>query len=196
LACGAGRVGSDDPAALPPAERVNHQIYRAQLDGLAGDIELGGYLMPMNSDSAFYSELACCHVCTPFRDARMRNYIARLRAIPSYFAQNIELLKSGLKRGMTVPPGGAGRARWRDRRGCQPEGCHRQRHAAQALPAGIDADTAEQLRREARAASRRRSFPRMRSCCASCVSAISPARVRRWQPTICPMARPTIGGRS
>lgn len=93
-----------DPAELSAAQRVNYRIYQAQLEGLAGDIELDGYLMPMNSDSAFYSELASLPRMHPFRDERdVQNYLNRLRALPAYFEQNIELLRRGLKRGVSVP---------------------------------------------------------------------------------------------
>lgn len=93
-----------DPAELSAPQRVNYRIYQAQLEGLAGDIELDGYLMPMNSDSAFYSELASLPRTHPFRDERdVQNYLARLRALPAYFEQNIELLQRGLKRGVSVP---------------------------------------------------------------------------------------------
>lgn len=93
-----------DPATLSQAQRVNYRIYQAQLEGLAGDIELDGFLMPMNSDSAFYSELASLPRLHPFRDEQdVVNYLARLRGLPAYFEQNTELLRRGLKRGVSVP---------------------------------------------------------------------------------------------
>jgi uncharacterized protein (DUF885 family) len=93
-----------DAATLEPGTQVDYQIYRAQIESFIANIELGSPQMPINSDSSFYSDLAMLPRQHPFRNADdVRHYIARLRAIPAYFDQNIEQLRAGLKSGRTVP---------------------------------------------------------------------------------------------
>lgn len=93
-----------DVAALSPAAKVDFAIFRAQVDSSAENIRLGGHRMPLNSDSAFWSDLAFLPRQHPFRNvADVERYIARLRAVPAYFDQHIELLREGLRRGQTVP---------------------------------------------------------------------------------------------
>lgn len=144
-----------DSSQLSPADRVNLKVYRAQLEGLASDIELGTYLMPLNSDSAFYSDLASLPRSHPWRNlGDVQRYIARLRAIPRYFEQNTELLKRGLRLGMSVPQivlvgrdgAIAAEAELKDPKASvyyQP---------LLSLPPGIDAAVADELRAQAAAA--------------------------------------------
>jgi uncharacterized protein (DUF885 family) len=97
-------LDSIDATALAPETRVNHSIFVMQIDNAIANIELGGYLMPMTSDSSFYADLqmlAQSHPKTSVQD--YRNYISRLAAIPDYFAEHTQLLREGLKRGMTLP---------------------------------------------------------------------------------------------
>ncbi len=92
------------PDALSADSRVDFAIYRAQIESAAENIRLGGHLLPMNSDSSFHADLAFLVRSHPFGDAAdYRRYIARLRAVPDYFTQHIELLREGLERGISVP---------------------------------------------------------------------------------------------
>ena len=92
------------PDKLDGATRIDYLIYRAQIESFIGNIELGSSEMPLNSDSAFYTDLAFLPRQHPLADAEdVRNYIARLRAIPAYFDQHMELLEAGLKSGRTLP---------------------------------------------------------------------------------------------
>jgi uncharacterized protein (DUF885 family) len=93
-----------DVAALPPGARIDHTIHRAQVESFAENIRLGGHRMPLNSDSAFWSDLAFLPRQHPFRDvADVERYVARLRAVPAYFDQHVALLREGLRHGQTVP---------------------------------------------------------------------------------------------
>lgn len=97
-------LGGIEPDELSAASRVDYAIYRAQIESAIENIRLGGHLLPMNSDSSFHADLAFLARSHPFRDsADYRRYIARLRAVPEYFAQHIELLREGLERGISVP---------------------------------------------------------------------------------------------
>jgi uncharacterized protein (DUF885 family) len=93
-----------DAAALPRAERVNYRILRGQIRDAIGDVALGAYLMPVNSDSSFHAEIAQLPRQMRFEtELDVENYLARLAAVPAYFDQNIALLRAGVKRGFTVP---------------------------------------------------------------------------------------------
>ena len=91
-------------AALPRDEQVNHDIFRAQLDLRVRSFEFGEHLMPFNADSGFHSGFADLPDTVPLANARdYENYLARLAAFPRYMDDHLELLREGLRRGMTVP---------------------------------------------------------------------------------------------
>jgi uncharacterized protein (DUF885 family) len=91
-------------AQLSPAQQVNRDILSEQIDSAIANIELDGYLMPLNGDSSFYADLAFIARAGVFRDERAyRDYLARLHEIPRYFADNLALLEQGRKRGMVLP---------------------------------------------------------------------------------------------
>jgi len=96
-----GRIPSTE---LSSSQRVNHAIYEEQINNLIGGIQTRAYLLPLNSDSSFYGDLAQLPSAHPFEDERdYRNYLARLNAIPGYFDEHIALLSAGLKLGISVP---------------------------------------------------------------------------------------------
>jgi uncharacterized protein (DUF885 family) len=97
-------LGKIDRAALPAEEVVNADIFRSQLENRLGDFELGTYQMPFNADSGFHSEFAQLGDQVPLANTHdYESYIARLRAWPRLVAQEIELMRMGIQRGMTVP---------------------------------------------------------------------------------------------
>lgn len=90
-------------ANLSPAERVNYGVYRPQIERLAASQRFRDYEMPVNSDSAFWSELSGA-ARRPFRIVQdYHNWIAQMRDIPRYFREQTEQMKAGLKRGFTAP---------------------------------------------------------------------------------------------
>ncbi|HYH46709.1 MAG TPA: DUF885 domain-containing protein [Thermoanaerobaculia bacterium] len=93
-----------DPARLSPQDRVNADIFRRQLEDRLADYELGGDQLPFNADSGFHMDFSQLADNVPLATVKdYENYIARLRAWPRYVGQQIEQLKLGLGRGMTVP---------------------------------------------------------------------------------------------
>lgn len=97
-------IDAIDPNELSASERIDYAIYRAQLAGMAEEIELGGHLIPFNSDSSFWSTIAMLPRLHPWRSRRdVENYLARLEAISAWFDEHIALLRLGLERGMTLP---------------------------------------------------------------------------------------------
>ncbi len=98
------RLAQIQPQRLDASARIDYLIYRAQIESFIANIELGSPEMPLNSDSSFYSDLALLPRQHPLRSAvDVRNYIARLRAVPDYFDQHIELMNAGLASGRTLP---------------------------------------------------------------------------------------------
>ncbi|MBL8255951.1 MAG: DUF885 family protein [Pseudoxanthomonas mexicana] len=92
-----------DATALSPENRINLAIYRPQVENLADEVRLGAYEMPFNSDSSFWSNLSFM-ARRPMKTANdYRAYAARLRDVPRYFDQHITNMRSGLRRGFTVP---------------------------------------------------------------------------------------------
>jgi uncharacterized protein (DUF885 family) len=93
-----------DRAQLSPADLVNADIWKHQLEeGIAG-FELGLYQMPFNADSGFHSEFAQLSHLMPLATTRdYENYISRLRAWPRLMDQEIVLMKMGIARGFTIP---------------------------------------------------------------------------------------------
>ncbi len=98
------RLLAIDPADLLPADRISRRMLELQLrDDLAAH-RFGDWRIPLTSDSGFHTEIALLPREVPLATARdYENYVARLRAIPAYFDQQIALLREGLRTGFTVP---------------------------------------------------------------------------------------------
>ncbi|HXO20108.1 MAG TPA: DUF885 domain-containing protein [Thermoanaerobaculia bacterium] len=93
-----------DAALLGAEDVVNAGIWRRQLEDYVAEFELGAYQMPFNADSGFHTDFAQLPDEMPFSTAKdYENYIARLKAWPRFVAQEIELMRMGLRRGMTIP---------------------------------------------------------------------------------------------
>ncbi len=92
-----------DPQQLSPAERLNFEVYGAQIQSLANAQRFREYERPVNSDSAFWSDEAGAPQ-EPLRSAEeYTNYIARLRDLPRFFADEEANMRAGLARGFTPP---------------------------------------------------------------------------------------------
>jgi uncharacterized protein (DUF885 family) len=88
---------------LTPANRINFQVYKPQIEDLAADVRFRQYEMPFNADSQFWSDLGFLsgrHLRT-VKDAE--NYIVLLNDVPRWFGENIVNMRAGLKRGFSVP---------------------------------------------------------------------------------------------
>ena len=97
------QVDALKPATLSETERVNYQVFRAQLISLINDQTFREYERPANSDSTFWSdEEEVTRV--PFKTEQdYIHYIAQLKDIPRYFRENIANMRAGLGRGFTPP---------------------------------------------------------------------------------------------
>jgi uncharacterized protein (DUF885 family) len=93
-----------DRSALTPADRINLDLFIRRLDESVRSFELGAQRLPITSDSGFHTDIVRLPEEVPLADVRgYENYLARLRAIPAYFDQQIAWLREGLRTGFTVP---------------------------------------------------------------------------------------------
>ena len=90
-------------AQLSPRNQINYDVYKPQVQTLINDQRFKQYQMPANSDSSFWSDLGYT-ARAPFRSAQdYRNWIAQMRDVPRYFAEEIANMRAGLARGFTPP---------------------------------------------------------------------------------------------
>lgn len=93
-----------DSAKLDKTDRVSHQMMLRELEVRLSDIEHKTYQMPLNSEYGFHIPVAGIANQLRFRSlADYENYLTLLEQMPKLFAQNIENMRAGLKRGFSVP---------------------------------------------------------------------------------------------
>ena len=90
--------------SLTRAERINRDIAERGMRESMESFELGGFLIPITNREGFHTGFPELHQRMPLRTTQdYRNYIARLAAFRQYAAGYIELMREGLKKGMTLP---------------------------------------------------------------------------------------------
>lgn len=90
-------------AQLSPKVQVDYDVYKPQIAALVASEKFRDFEMPVNSDSAFYSDLTEV-ARRDFHSAQdYRNYVKWLRDIPRYFNEETAEMRAGLKRGFTPP---------------------------------------------------------------------------------------------
>ena len=99
-----GSARSIDRDALTPADQTNYDIFGRSLRDDIRDFEFQLHLMPITDRYGFhieFPELPRNLTLATVRD--YENYIARLSAFATYAAGHIELMREGVRQGMTVP---------------------------------------------------------------------------------------------
>ena len=97
------QLESIKPEQLSNKERINYQVYRAQVAALLDNQRFREYEKPLNADSSFWGNLAG-EARKSFRTAEdYRNYVAQLNDVPRYFSEEITNMRAGLARGFTPP---------------------------------------------------------------------------------------------
>jgi len=100
----AERTAAIDRSALAFEDELSHRIFERQLRERIEEIELGGYRLPLTSDSGFHTDFARLPAEMPLGDVDgYDDYLARLRAFPAYVDGYVELLRDGVEHGMTLP---------------------------------------------------------------------------------------------
>ena len=93
-----------DRSKLPPAEVVNYEMFKRQLEDGIASYDLGDWQITFNSDSGFHTGFSRLPKEVPLTTVKdYENYISRLRGWPQYVKEQIANMKVGLQRGMTVP---------------------------------------------------------------------------------------------
>jgi uncharacterized protein (DUF885 family) len=97
------KLDSIPRAQLSSAEQVNYDVYRPQIQSLIASQKFRDYEMPANADTTFWTDLGYA-ARRPFRTVQeYRNWIGQMRDIPRYFAEQMDEMRQGLKRGFTPP---------------------------------------------------------------------------------------------
>jgi uncharacterized protein (DUF885 family) len=90
-------------ASLSPTERINYQVFRAQLGVLINVQKFRQYERPANSDSTFWSDEEEVTRATFKTEEDYTHYIVQLKDLPRYFRENIANMRVGLARAFTPP---------------------------------------------------------------------------------------------
>jgi uncharacterized protein (DUF885 family) len=88
---------------LSPAEAVNDEVYKNQLDTLINQQKFREYEKPFNSDSQFWSNLGFTAAKTFHNAQDYRNWIAQMNDVPRWFDDQTANMRAGLARGFTPP---------------------------------------------------------------------------------------------
>jgi len=90
-------------AQLSAAERVNYQVYKAQIAALVAAQQFREYEKPLNADTAFWSNMAAVARRPLLNAKQYRDYLQQLADMPRYFNEEIVNMRAGLARGFTPP---------------------------------------------------------------------------------------------
>jgi uncharacterized protein (DUF885 family) len=98
------RLRSLDRGALPPADRLNYDLLAFVLEHRLALAPFRAWRAPMLSDDGFHVEVMRMADGVPMNTAAdYEKYVARLRAIPAYFGQNVANMRLGIREGWTLP---------------------------------------------------------------------------------------------
>ena len=98
------RLEAIDRDALTPTDQVNYDIFGRSLRDDIRDYEFQLHLMPVTDRYGFHIEFPELPRNLPLATVRdYENYIARLSGFATYAAGHIELMREGVRQGMTVP---------------------------------------------------------------------------------------------
>lgn len=98
------RLRTIDRHALPEKDRLNYDLFERVRERRIAELEVRDYLIPITNRSGF-------HVSFPQLADRMplntvsdyENYISRLNAFENYAQQHIEIMRTGLDEGYSLP---------------------------------------------------------------------------------------------
>lgn len=97
-------IESVDRAALPEAERVNYDLLSDLLRTRAEGLRFPSELLQMNQMGGPQQDPVSLLAMMPnARADQLENQIARMAALPDYIDQSIDLLREGLRTGVTPP---------------------------------------------------------------------------------------------
>ena len=98
------RLQTIERGALPPADRLNLDIFARMLDFEIAGLDYHGYRLPISKAGGFHMYFPDLFLFSPFGTVHdYENFLARLEALPRYFDESFELMRLGLRTGF-VPP--------------------------------------------------------------------------------------------
>lgn len=142
-----------DRAALPPADQVSYDLFRWQREDALDSYRFREYLFPLNQlggiqTAGDYAETLRFATLGDFED-----WVKRLQTFGTYMDQTIALLRTGVRRGYTLPRVVAERIRPQIAMNIVADPTASTFYAPfKTMPAGIDPGTAARLRADARRA--------------------------------------------
>lgn len=93
-----------DRTGLSGSDRIDYDMFKAQLEDRRDAWRFDEALMPLNADSGFHTEFALMPKQMLFGSADdYRKYLARLEAFSAYMDGQIALMREGVKKGITIP---------------------------------------------------------------------------------------------
>ncbi len=99
-----GRLGAIDREALSASDRLNYDLFAYVLRERVADRAFRPWRIPFLSDSGFFTVIPRMAEGLPMLVASdYEDYIARIRAVPRFFDQNIANMRAGLDDGFTQP---------------------------------------------------------------------------------------------
>ena len=93
-----------DRSALSHQEQISYDLFSFMVGQRVRLARYGGWRMPLNSDSGFYSGILMMHRAHNPQTVRdYETYIARLNDVPRYFREQIANMREGVRDGFTMP---------------------------------------------------------------------------------------------
>lgn len=93
-----------DVASLSEQEQINHVVLTHRLQNIADEYRFKSHQMPLTAEGGFHTSLAFLPSGVNVKSKQsLLNYIARLKAFPKYFDQQIKWMNEGLKKGNSQP---------------------------------------------------------------------------------------------
>lgn len=96
-------LGKVDPKKLSPEERLNFEVYGAQIVVELNTAKFKEYERPVNSDSQFWADIAPLDARGFRTEEHYTRYLSRLRDLPEYFEEQMANMRAGMARGFTSP---------------------------------------------------------------------------------------------
>ncbi|WP_417762928.1 DUF885 domain-containing protein [Shewanella sp.] len=97
------KLSTIDSRQLTPENQMNLLVYQQQIGSLISDITNKVYERPLSGDTSFWGDLTYMADDGFHTEQDYRNYLKWLADMPRYFAQNIDNMRAGMKRGFVLP---------------------------------------------------------------------------------------------
>jgi uncharacterized protein (DUF885 family) len=88
---------------LSAPERINYQVYKAQIAALIANQQFREYEKPLNADTAFWSNMTSDARRPMTTEKQYQDYLKQLADVPRYFNEEMVNMRAGLARGFTPP---------------------------------------------------------------------------------------------